>query len=112
MLVAAMALWAQMALGASDVGTIEFPTTTRSAEAQAHFERGATAIEQVSDHGAEDTSMRIQHPPCFDHLIEIDGSGETIVTGRYEDEWNGGNPFTHAVRGRLGVLREVDNRSV
>ena len=44
MLVAALALWAQMALGASDVGTIEFPTTTRSAEAQAHFERGATIL--------------------------------------------------------------------
>ncbi len=43
-LAAALALWAQIALGASDVGTIEFPTTTKSAQAQAHFERGATIL--------------------------------------------------------------------
>ncbi|TNF89695.1 MAG: hypothetical protein EP301_02565 [Gammaproteobacteria bacterium] len=41
---AVLGLWAQIALGASDVGTIAFPTTTDSAEAQAHFERGATIL--------------------------------------------------------------------
>lgn len=43
-LTAALALSAQMALGANDVGTIAFPTTTDSPEAQAHFERGATIL--------------------------------------------------------------------
>ena len=44
MLTVALGLWAQLALGASDVGTIDFPTTTKSAQAQAHFERGATIL--------------------------------------------------------------------
>ena len=37
-------LWAQIASAASDIGTIDFPTSTRSAQAQAHFERGATIL--------------------------------------------------------------------
>ena len=32
------------AAAANDVGTIDFPTSTRSADAQAHFQRGATIL--------------------------------------------------------------------
>jgi len=44
LLAAAFGLWSQVALGANDVGTIDFPTSTHSSEAQAHFLRGATIL--------------------------------------------------------------------
>ncbi len=40
---AVLGLWAH-AVSANDVGTIHFPTTTVSVEAQAHFLRGATIL--------------------------------------------------------------------
>ncbi len=40
----ALGLWAQLASAGTDVGNIDFPTTTESAQAQAHFERGATIL--------------------------------------------------------------------
>jgi tetratricopeptide (TPR) repeat protein len=42
--VAAFGLWSQLGLAAKDVGTIDFATSTESAEAQAHFLRGATIL--------------------------------------------------------------------
>ncbi len=44
LITAACGLWMQAAVAAEDVGTIEFPTSTESAEAQAHFQRGATIL--------------------------------------------------------------------
>lgn len=44
MLAAMVGLWAPFASGDNDVGTIDFPTSTESAQAQAHFERGATIL--------------------------------------------------------------------
>jgi tetratricopeptide (TPR) repeat protein len=41
---AALGLWSQGAISASDVGSIDFPTSTQSAEAQAHFLRGTTIL--------------------------------------------------------------------
>ncbi len=93
---AALILWGQAAYTASDVGTIDFPTSTQSAEAQAHFERGATilhsfgwkqAIEEFQAAQAADPDFALAYwgeSLCYNHplLPEMDRQTPQAVLER------------------------------
>lgn len=88
-LAAALGLWAQVAFGASDVGTIDFPTSTTSAQAQTHFERGATilhsfgwkqAISEFQKAQAADPDLALAYwgeSLCYNHPLMPEMDRET-----------------------------------
>ena len=83
---AALAVCAQVSWAANDVGTIEFPTSTESARAQAHFERGATILhsfgwkQAITEFQAAQERILSQVSTLQVPLLLMHGGGDRITS--------------------------------
>ena len=84
-----LALSIQIASAANDVGTIDFPTSTSSSEAQMHFQRGATILHSFGWKQAIEAFQRAQAADpkfamaywgeslCYNHPLLPEGDRDT-----------------------------------